>query len=261
MERKEEKVQDVKQEVGGEKVNWPSISIGHILVATQYGLSLPGVENGTMPIVGMKDIKGGQVVIDPSVRVTLTDEQADSYKLKKGDILLNRTNSPDLVGKSGIVYKDEDAVFASYIVRLTVDRAKADPEFVNYCMNSNAGQRQIKALSTRAISQANINPTTFKQHFHIPLPPVIVQEYIAAALRTWDTAIEKTERLVEAKEKRFSWLVNRLIKKGNLKGKWQRVKLGEVAEIKKGQQLNVVNMVDTGKYYVLNGGIEPSGFT
>jgi type I restriction enzyme S subunit len=57
----------------------------------------------------------------------------------------------------------------------------------------------MKTLSTRAISQANINPTTFKQHFHIPLPPIAVQHEIASFIRSWDTAIEKMERLIAAK--------------------------------------------------------------
>ena len=73
----------------------------------------------------------------------------------------------------------------------------------------------------------------------------------------------KTERLIEAKEKQFEWLVSRLINQGRVKGAgaWRRVELGDVVEINKGQQLNVADMVDTGKYYALNGGIEPSGFT
>ena len=78
------------------------------------------------------------------------------------------------------------------------------------------------------------------------------QQKIATIHTTWESTIETVERLITSKEKRFSWLINRLINKVNLKGKWRSVKLGEVAEIKKGQQLNVVNMVDTGKYYVLN---------
>ena len=192
-------------------MKWPFIQIGRVIVTTQYGLSMPPDTYGTMPIVGMKDIQGGRVNIDHSRSVTLTDEQAKPYKLKKGDLLLNRTNSPDLVGKSGLVYDDEDAVFASYLIRLTFDRTKADPEYINYCMNSEAGQRQIKALSTRAISQANINPTTFKQHFRIPLPSLTVQKHIAATLRVWDAAIEKTEGVIAVKEKRFLWLNKSLI--------------------------------------------------
>lgn len=105
--------------------------------------------------------------------------------------------------KTGLVLEDQNAVFASYLVRIKIDELQADPEFISYCMNSEAGQRQMKTLSTRAISQANINPTIFKKHFHIPFPPLDAQHEIASILRAWDTAIEKMERLIEAKEKRL----------------------------------------------------------
>ena len=63
------------------------------------------------------------------------------------------------------------------------------------------------------------------------LPPRNEQEGITHLLSTWDTAIENMERLLEAKEKLYSWLLNRLIDQGSVKGEWRRVKLGEVGEI------------------------------
>ena len=93
--------------------------------------------------------------------------------------------------------------------------------FVSYCMNSEAGQRQMRTLSTRAVSQANINPTTFKKHFHIPFPPINAQHEIASILRTSDTAIENTERLIKAKEKRFLWLIKSLV--GDKCSNWEHL--------------------------------------
>lgn len=180
-------------------MTWPNHPIGKVILSSQYGLSIPAHSEGHIPIVGMKGIQGGRVHIDDTICVSLSDEELDTYRIRKGDILLNRTNSPDLVGKTGLALEDMDAVFASYLVRIMIDKSKADPEFINYCMNSEAGQRQMKTLSTRAISQANINPTTFKQHFRIPLPPIAVQHGIASFIRSWDTAIEKMERLIAAK--------------------------------------------------------------
>ena len=62
----------------------------------------------------------------------------------------------------------------------------------------------------------------------ILIPPLLEQKAIADQLSTWDTAIEKTERLIAAKEKRFKWLLNELISKGKKSSTWRRVKLGEV---------------------------------
>jgi type I restriction enzyme S subunit len=65
----------------------------------------------------------------------------------------------------------------------------------------------------------------------VPVPPMRLQNQIVELLMNWDTAIEKTERLIEAKELRFSWLVSRLIDKGRVNGEWRRVKLGDIGDI------------------------------
>ena len=83
-------------------MTWRETAIGIVIRSSQYGLSLPANPDGNMPIVGMKDIQDGRVRVDPNVRVRLTEQEAKPYLLKDGDILLNRTNSPDLVGKAGI---------------------------------------------------------------------------------------------------------------------------------------------------------------
>ena len=192
--------------------SWPQIPIGKVISSTQYGLSTLADSFGMVSIVGMKDIHDGLVHIDPSVRITIPETRLSQYLLEDGDILLNRTNSPDLVGKSGLFRGNANAVFASYLVRIKLDRSQADPEFINQFMNSEMGQRQIKTLSTRAISQANLNPTAFRQHFHVPFPPITVQREIATILSTWDATIEKTKQLLTLREQQKKWLVNRTAK-------------------------------------------------
>lgn len=192
-------------------MTWRTTAIGTVIHSSQYGLSLPANPDGNIPIVGMKDIQDGRVHIDPEVRVKLTEQDATPYLLKDGDILLNRTNSPDLVGKAGIYRGAETAVFASYLVRLELDQDQVDPDFVIQILASEGGQRHIKQLATRAVSQANLNPTTFKNHFQIPLPPINEQICIGNALLTWDTAIRLTEQLIAAKERHYSHELSRLI--------------------------------------------------
>lgn len=192
-------------------MSWITVPIGTVIRSSQYGLSIPVNPDGNMPIVSMKDIHDGRVHIDPTVCVSLSKEEAKAFLLKDGDILLNRTNSPDLVGKVGIYRGTEQAVFASYLVRLELDCNLAEPDFIVQILVSEIGQRHIKQLSTRAISQSNLNPTTFKKHFYIPLPDLSKQTSILNVLLTWDTAIEKTEKLIKAKEKWFKWFIKSLI--------------------------------------------------
>jgi len=164
-----------------------------------------------VPIVGMKDIQNGRVHIDPNVCVNLSEEDVQGYLISDGDILLNRTNSPDLVGKAGIYRGKGKAVFASYLVRLELDRDRVDPDYVIQILAGEIGQHRIKQLATRAVSQANLNPTTFKNHFYIPLPTLSEQVGIRDVLLAWDAAIEKIERLIALRVKQKAWLLSRVI--------------------------------------------------
>lgn len=210
--------------------DWRLVPVGDALRGTQYGLSEPGDSNGNTPIVGMRDLNNGSVNLIGLA--TVDDGGADwtGMQLRRGDILLNRTNSADLVGKAGIVREDSEAVFASYLVRLDVDREKAEPEYVNYWLNTAIAQTALKRLSTRGVSQANINPTEFRKHCPLPLPPLPEQRKIAEILRTWDEAIEKLEALRTAKRARLAGLTQRLLgTNGALPESWTQRQLSSIA--------------------------------
>lgn len=210
--------------------DWRLGPIGDALRGTQYGLSEPGDSTGNTPIVGMRDLNNGSVNLIGLA--TVDDGGADwtGMQLRRGDILLNRTNSADLVGKAGIVREDSEAVFASYLVRLDVDREKAEPEYVNYWLNSAIAQTALKRLSTRGVSQANINPTEFRRHCPLPLPPLPEQRKIAEILRTWDEAIEKLTALRAAKQDWLAGLSQRIIGRvGTFPPRWPLKPLSEVS--------------------------------
>ncbi len=181
---------------------WQTVRIGDVLVSAQYGLNLPVKPDGTVPIIGMKDMVAGRVENTGWGCVDLPASSRARFLLRDGDILLNRTNSPDLVGKAAIWDRSEGAVFPSYIVRFRADEDQADASFLNYVLNSDDGQTRLKRLSTRGVSQANINPTTFRQVFTLALPPVVEQRRIAAVLDTWNYAVLTAERLTASAERR-----------------------------------------------------------
>ena len=192
-------------------MRWPIAPIGTVIRSSQYGLSLPADPDGTLPIIGMRDIQDGRVSINPEVCVTLSDSEANPYLISDGDILINRTNSPDLVGKAGIYRGTGKAVFASYLVRLHLDREKVDADYVIQVLAGEHGQRRIRQLATRAISQANLNPTTFKDHFLIPLPRLDEQVCIRDVLLSWDIAIEKISRLITLRSQQKAWLLSNVM--------------------------------------------------
>jgi type I restriction enzyme S subunit len=158
----------------------------------------------------MKSLVAGRILTEDLARVR-DDASLSKLLLSRGDVLLNRTNSPALVGKVGIVDSETDAVFASYLVRLVPDLAAIDPQYLFACLDSETMQARVRSLATRAVSQANVNPTVLRRSLLIPLPPLPQQRRIADILRAWDDAIAAIVQLADARKRSASAEVRRLI--------------------------------------------------
>ena len=175
---------------------WQLVDVGSLLASCDYGLSceLHEGEEG-VPCARMGDVKGGRVALDPTAmkRVHVTQAEARPYLLKRGDLLFNRTNSRELVGKTGIV-RDclGDAVFASYLVRLRVtpDNCSA---WLGFYLNHPANLERLRRQATPGVQQWNINASQLRRHL-IPRPPIEEQDAIAAAGESFDRrlAAERT---------------------------------------------------------------------
>lgn len=232
--------------------------MGAVVDRCQYGTSEPNTQDGRVFVIGMKELQGGYIKTENLSRVNVTDAELESLRLQKGDVLLNRTNSPELVGKAAIFSADISSVYASYLVRLSINSDEADSRFVNYWLNSYIAQVALKRISTRAISQANINPTEIRAHCPLPLPPLPEQRKIAEILRTWDDAIKKLEALRAAKHKRFDALAQRLLGPSRAVGRgvpvsnWLLTNFGEVftERQERNDSLGASDVVTVGKYAI-----------
>lgn len=193
-------------------ITWPNVSLGSITTA-QYGLSVATSESGTVPILGMKNLQDGRIVFGNLARVEIASKDVEQYQVHVGDILFNRTNSFDLVGKSSIVEEVtfEPIVFASYLVRLKVDIAKAVPAYVNYVLNAPGSEKRLKDMATPGVSQFNINPTALRKHFQISLPTLSEQKAIVAVLGCWDRGIRQLADLVATKLRFKQGLMQQLL--------------------------------------------------
>ena len=205
--------------------DWKAYTLNKLVEQTQYGTNQAVSTDGFIPIIGMKEIQNGKVLI-AAQKVSLSPSEQEKYRLDDGDILLNRTNSLDLVGKSGVYHQNTHAVFASYLIRLKPVRSLIDSDYLGYYLNSYPAYITLKKIATAAISQANINPTELKRLMVIPCPSLPEQRRIAEFLGTWDEAIEKLEQLIAAKEKRFHGLIQMLI--SGKKGQWATIRLGNL---------------------------------
>ena len=240
-------------------------SLLHHLAYVQTGISKSENRKGPSvkrPYLRVANVQDGYIDLSEMKEISVPIGQVERFTLQKDDLVLTEGGDFDKLGR-GCIWNGEipDCVHQNHIFAVRIlDKKVLVPRFLAYQMQSPYGRQYFLSCAKQTTNLASINSSQLKQ-FPVLFPSSEEQHQITDLLATWDDAIEKAEKLIEAKEKRFSWLLNRLIKKGSVHGEWRRVKLGKVAEINKGQQLNVVDMVDDGKYYVLNGGIEPSGFT
>lgn len=134
----------------------------------QYGLNTSMDEPGAQPagtrIFRMNELIEGRLVDNGRMKtVNLPAEEIARYRLAKGDILFNRTNSLEHVGKSALFDLDGEFVFASYLVRIVPDRSVVDPKFMALMMAGTKFRATAKSVATPSINQANINASKMGQ--------------------------------------------------------------------------------------------------
>ncbi len=161
---------------------WMWSRIGDAVLFTQYGTSQKShpSEKG-VPVLTMGNVQDGLVVWNNEKRIPETSEDLPALYLQKFDLLYNRTNSAELVGKTGIYLgENEVRTFASYLIRLRLSLRWTNPRFVNIAMNtSKFRETQIVPLIKKQTGQANVNGTALKNML-VPLPPLAEQHRIVA---------------------------------------------------------------------------------
>ncbi|WP_375604873.1 hypothetical protein [Flavobacterium davisii] len=154
--------------------------IGNCLINAQYGISLSmNEDNKGYPIYRMNEIHNMLCDFEVNKYADITSSELETFKLNNGDVLFNRTNSYEWVGRTGIYYKqdDRDFIFASYLVRFIPNQNKILPEYLSAFLNSKIGVWDVKRRSRQSINQTNVNPEEVKQ-IKIPLLGMLFQNKI-----------------------------------------------------------------------------------
>lgn len=187
-------------------MGWPIQSLGDCCMQVQYGTSTKANDCGVgVPVLRMGNVTyDGALDHDDLKHVALSDGDIAKYGLRAGDILFNRTNSRELVGKTGLWDGRFPAVAASYFVRLRLHESCACPAYVWAAMNSATMKRRLFAMARGAIGQANINARELKT-IPLPVPPVELQRRYAelleaarAVVRVGESGIGATGALTES---------------------------------------------------------------
>lgn len=124
--------------------NYELTPLRRVIHKVQYGISLPATEEPIgLPMIRMNNLQNDGWDFTDLKYIELSEEEAEPYLVNPGNILFNRTNSKELVGKCEVFREAGDWVFASYLIRVVLDQTKAIPEFVANFLNAKAGRIQI----------------------------------------------------------------------------------------------------------------------
>lgn len=166
--------------------HWKAVAIKRVLQRMDYGISESTQDEGRFPVLKMGHIEDGEIRFEKLDFVESVDE---ALILDAGDILYNRTNSADQVGKAAIVRfgKSEGITFASYLVRLRTNHP-IGPEYLNFVLNSQGFLGFARKLAIPSVQQSNLNSTRYGR-LMIPLPSIEEQEAIITHLMQEKTVI------------------------------------------------------------------------
>ena len=154
---------------------WETATIRDIVTDVRYGSSRPAVDGGKYPYLRMNNITyGGELDLTDTKRIDIPDHELDKCTVRRGDVLFNRTNSKELVGKTCVYNRDEMMVLAGFVIRVRVTE-RILPEFLSVFLNTDFSKQMLLGMCKTAIGQANINAQEM-QDIGIYLPPIELQQ-------------------------------------------------------------------------------------
>lgn len=173
---------------------WEMVTIGDIVTEVRYGTSKPAVEDGRYPYLRMNNITAdGHLDLNNMKYIDIPDDEIEKCVVRKGDVLFNRTNSIDLVGKTAIFDLTEDMVIAGYIIRIRLNE-RLLPEVLSQYMNLKVIKDILRSMAKGAVNQANINAQEL-QSIKIYIPDMGLQNQFVAFIEQTDKskiAIQKS---------------------------------------------------------------------
>lgn len=178
--------------------SWKEKTIDELCTSLKYGTSKKSKPEGSVVVLRMGNLQNGE--IDWS-NLMYTDDKDDieKYLLKKGDVLFNRTNSPELVGKTSIYRGEYPAIYAGYLIKLDYGKDIIG-EYLNYMMNSTKAKHYCYTVKTDGVSQSNINAKKIGA-FEIPVPTIEEQQEIVNILDRLLAKYNKIKNLEQQLEK------------------------------------------------------------
>ncbi|MFB6466460.1 restriction endonuclease subunit S [Cytobacillus sp. Hz8] len=142
-------------------IEW--VTLGEVCDGVEYGTSSKSEKEGTVPVLRMGNIQNGEIDWE-DLKFTSNKEEIIKYRLNKGDVLFNRTNSPEHVGKTAIFRGEREAIFAGYLIRIKYNKEVVNGYYLNYFLNCHIAKIYGNKVKSFGVNQSNINGTKLKKY-------------------------------------------------------------------------------------------------
>jgi len=159
---------------------WEWCRLSLLIYPPQYGTSKKSAPSGRLPVLRMGNIQDGEIVFD---KLVYSNDLDDNKKLllQYGDLLFNRTNSAELVGKTAIFRGQQDAIFAGYLILLRP--ILLNSEYLNLLLNTPYARDYCNEVKTIGVQQCNINAEKIS-NLLIPVPNLYETVRIVEKVKT-----------------------------------------------------------------------------
>ena len=166
---------------------WEWCRMRDVIYPPKYGTSSKSLSNGDVPVLRMGNIQDGKVVYDKLVFSNNVEDNR-KYLLQDGDLLFNRTNSAELVGKTAIFKGNRHVIYAGYLILLRP--IKTNSEYLNYIFLSPYVRSYCKEVKTIGVQQCNINAEKVSQLL-VPIAPFEEQMRIVDKIKEVLPSVDK----------------------------------------------------------------------
>lgn len=186
--------------------SWEIGVVGDLLYEARYGTAEKANTDGKgLPVLRMGNLTyDGRLDLTDLKHVELPSKDFAKFTTRPGDILFNRTNSKDLVGKTAVIWEELPFAFAGYLVRGRVN-GRGHPDYVSAYLNSTHGKAVLRGMCKNIVGMANINAKEF-QSIPIALPPRDLQITFADKIRSIRDRVPKMEGAIATAEALFTSL-------------------------------------------------------
>ncbi|MEI8224726.1 MAG: restriction endonuclease subunit S [Bacteroidota bacterium] len=215
LEKYNELAQSVFYEMFGDpeknQYKFPVGTIRDLVSEVKYGTSNKSSDKGSYPYLRMNNLTyDGNMDFTEMKYVDIKDDEKAKYIVQNGDILFNRTNSKELVGKTAVYKKHEEMVIAGYLIRVRVNQ-KANSIYISAYLNSKHGKTTLIGMCKSIIGMANINAQEM-QNIKILIPPVNLQNRFAEIVDRIEEQKKLTQKSFSKSEELFQSLLQRAFK-------------------------------------------------